>query len=242
LLKLVREWRKLNHPNIMPCLGITLKHGLVASLVIPMCPEGSINQYVEEHPNENKLALLSQVAGGIAYLHSQGVVHGKICGNNILIAPNGRPLITDTGLSQVIQSQAGIFPWRGASESVRWTAPELFMKFDSDLDDAASEPDGACACTTSSDVWALAMTILEVMSGRMPYSHPRRMLYMVGFAIMDGILPQRPDGGTVSDDLWGVLNAMWTRSPGDRPCASFVQAQLDALQNNDLHYLNLHKL
>ncbi|KZP20576.1 hypothetical protein FIBSPDRAFT_537428 [Athelia psychrophila] len=32
------------------------------------------------NPYASKLNLLSQVAGGFAYLHSQGVVHGNICG------------------------------------------------------------------------------------------------------------------------------------------------------------------
>ncbi|KZP26787.1 kinase-like protein [Athelia psychrophila] len=208
----------------MPCLGVTLDYGLVASLVMPMCPDGSINEYVKEHPNANKLALLSQVAGGVAYLHSRGVVHGKICGRNIVIAPNGRPLITDTGLTQVIQAQEGIFPWRLPSESVRWMAPELFA---SELDDAY---------TTSSDVWALAMTILEVMSGEMPY-HPRRQVHATALAIMDGVLPQRPDNGIISDDLWDALNMMWTRNPDIRPHAPFVQWQLDVLRHAVEHPL-----
>ncbi|KZP26799.1 kinase-like protein [Athelia psychrophila] len=224
LLKLVTKWQSLDHQNIMPCLGVTLDYGLVASLVIPMCPDGSINEYVKEHPNANKLALLSQVAGGVAYLHSQGVVHGKICGRNIVIAPNGRPLITDTGLTQVIQAQEGIFPWRLPSESVRWMAPELFA---SELDDAY---------TTSSDMWALAMTILEVMSGEMPY-HPRRQVHATALAIMDGVLPQRPDNGIISDDLWDALNMMWTRNPDIRPHAPFVQWQLDVLRHDMDHHL-----
>lgn len=124
---------------------------------------------------------------------------------------------------------------------MRWTAPELFVKFDIELDDATSDPDSATACTASSDVWALAMTILEVMSGRMPY-HPQRILYLVGFAIMDGALPKRPDNGTISDDLWIALNAIWKQSPENRPCASSVQWQLDALQDDESHHLNLHKL
>ncbi|KZP27873.1 kinase-like protein [Athelia psychrophila] len=227
LLKLVQGWQSLDHQNIMPCLGVTRDYGLIASLVMPMCPDGSINEYVKENPNANKLALLSQVAGGVAYLHSRGVVHGKICGRNIVIAPNGRPLITDTGLTQVIQAQEGIFPWRLPSESVRWMAPELFF---ADVDDA---------CTISSDVWALAMTVLEVVSGEMPY-HPRRQVHATGLAIMDGVLPQRPDNGSVSDDLWDALNMMWTRSPSVRPHAPFVQWQLDVLRH-DMEY-PLYKL
>ncbi|KZP20573.1 kinase-like protein [Athelia psychrophila] len=220
---LVQSWQKLDHQNVMPCLGVTLGFGHIASLVMPMCPNGSINQHIEENPNANKLALLSQVAGGIAYLHSRGIVHGKICGRNIVIAPNGRPLITDTGLTQIIQAQEGIFPW-GVPSEVRWMAPELFA---SELDDA---------CTTSSDVWALAMTILEVMSGHIPYYlHP--VAHAAGVAIMKGVLPEWPDDESVSADLWGALNMLWIGNPESRPCASFVQWQLDGLRNDTLYHL-----
>lgn len=102
-------------------------------------------------------------------------------------------------------------------------APELF---DSELDDV---------CTTSSDVWALAMTILEVVSGRLPY-YPRRQVHAMGIAIMDGVLPERPDNDTVSDDLWRALNLLWV-NPEIRPCASFVQWQLDTLRTDTLHHL-----
>ncbi|KAF7982383.1 hypothetical protein HWV62_28465 [Athelia sp. TMB] len=224
LLELAAEWQTLEHPNVMPCLGVTYDFGIIASVVMPLCPEGNINDYVRDHPHANKLDLLSQVASGVAYLHSRGVVHGKICGKNIVVAPNGRPLITDAGLSQVIQAQEGIFPWALPSEYLRWQAPETFG---ADLDDIY---------TASSDVWSLAMTILEVVSGRMPY-YPRRQLHATAFAIMDGVLPQRPDNDTVSDSLWDVLRTSWAKNPCDRPCAASVQEQLDALRTDSLHYL-----
>lgn len=143
---------------------------------------------------------------------------------NIVVSPNGRPLITDTGLSQVIRAQEGIFPWSLPSESLRWQAPETFA------------PELGDAYTASSDVWSLAMTILEVMSGRMPY-YPRRQIHATAFAIMDGVLPQRPDNDSVSDNLWDVLHSLWARSPSDRPCAAFVHWQLEALRTDNLHHL-----
>ncbi|KAF7974160.1 hypothetical protein HWV62_13277 [Athelia sp. TMB] len=224
LLKLAREWKTLEHNNIMPCLGVTYDFGLIASVVMPLCPEGDINDYVRDHPHANRLNLLTQVASGVVYLHSRGVVHGKICGKNIVVAPNGCPLITDAGLAQVIRSQEGIFPWATPSESLRWQAPETFGP---DLDDAY---------TASSDVWSLAMTILEVMSGRVPY-YPRRQIHATAFAIMDGVLPKRPDNDTVSDSLWSVLCTSWAKNPSDRPCAAFVQQQLDAQRAGHLHHL-----
>ncbi|KAF7982386.1 hypothetical protein HWV62_28471 [Athelia sp. TMB] len=224
LLELARKWKTIEHHNVMPCLGVTYDFGLVASLIMPFCPEGNINDYIRDHPHANRLGLLSQVASGVAYLHSRDVVHGKICGKNIVVAPNGCPLITDAGLSQVIRAQEGIFPWALPSESLRWQAPETFGP---DIDDAY---------TASSDVWSLAMTILEVMSGRMPY-YPRRQVHATAFAIMNGVLPLRPDNDTVSDGLWDLLHTSWARIPSNRPCAAFVQQQLEDLRTDNLHHL-----
>ncbi|KAF7981799.1 hypothetical protein HWV62_31899 [Athelia sp. TMB] len=200
LLKLAQEWSKLQHQNVMPCFGISDDFGDIASLVMPMCPDGNINDYVVDHPFINRLAL-----------------------KNIVVAPNGRPLITDTGLARVIQAQEGIFPWALPSDSLRWRAPETF----------SSEDD---ANTTGSDVWSLGMTILEVMSGRMPY-YPRRQLHATIFAITDGVLPVRPDNDTVSDSLWSLLHTIWAQNPENRPCATFVQGQLETLRSDNLHHL-----
>lgn len=103
-------------------------------------------------------------------------------------------------------------------------APEVF-------DPEISDP-----CTKSSDVWSLAMTILEVMSGEMPY-HPRRMIHPTAIAIMEGVLPQRPENGSISDELWGVLRMLWQQNPEERPCAAFVEWQLEALRTNNLYCL-----
>ncbi|KAF7974152.1 hypothetical protein HWV62_13261 [Athelia sp. TMB] len=228
LLALVNCWVTLDHDNIMPFLGVAYGFGLIASLVMPLCPEGNINDYVKSHPYVDRLSLLSQVANGVDYLHSKGIVHGKIYGSNILITPDSCPLITDTGLSDVIRSQKGIFPWALPSESLRWQAPEVFMR---DLHVGG-------ACTASSDIWSLAMTILEVMSGQMPY-YPQKRIQLVAHDIIDGILPRRPDDSTISESLWRVLNTLWVRSPFGRPNAAFVQWQLDALRTESLHFLSM---
>ena len=42
----------------MPCLGIAYDFGLIASVVMPLCPDGNINDYVRDHPHANRLDLV----------------------------------------------------------------------------------------------------------------------------------------------------------------------------------------
>lgn len=86
-------WRHLNHPNVVPFLGATLDP---PQLVSVWMPGGNLTEYVNEHPDNCRLALVSffyhlrprphppcqlhDVAEGLSYLHSRSVVHGDIKG------------------------------------------------------------------------------------------------------------------------------------------------------------------
>jgi serine/threonine protein kinase len=95
---LVLQWQELHHPNVLPCIGLTMQFGPIPALIFPMCTKGSIMQYIETNPFANKLHLVShseqrhviylltvpiklaQVAGGFDYLHRRGIVHADIRG------------------------------------------------------------------------------------------------------------------------------------------------------------------
>ena len=88
----------------------------------------------------------------------------------MLISDSGIPLISDFGLSRIIDSQvtntATSFDGRGC---LRWHAPEL-------LDYESGRPSGFTACT---DVYAYACVILEAsaLSSSRVYAYP----FGVGF-------------------------------------------------------------
>ena len=48
----------LDHPNIMPCLGLTMQFGPIPALIFPMCTEGSIMRYIKSPKPVNKLQLV----------------------------------------------------------------------------------------------------------------------------------------------------------------------------------------
>jgi len=58
LEKLVKQWQELHHANVMPCIGLTMQLGPIPALIFPMCSEGSIVRYVENHPEASKLDLV----------------------------------------------------------------------------------------------------------------------------------------------------------------------------------------
>lgn len=86
------------------------------------------------------------VAQAIAYLHDMDVVYGDVKGGNILISPDGRPLLAGFGLSKFVWFMDTSTALRGAG-SVRWQSPELW--------------DGERK-SFASDVYAFGMTIVEV--------------------------------------------------------------------------------
>lgn len=88
---------------------------------------------------------LRQTADALHYLHSKGVVHGDVKGNNILISDSGSALLCDFSLTKVLPEVTSTL-MKGAG-SVRWMAPELW-------DNAAKSFD--------TDVYAFGMTIAEV--------------------------------------------------------------------------------
>jgi serine/threonine protein kinase len=83
----------LEHPNIVPFLGVTIDP---LELISDWMPGGDLPGYIANHPNVDRLSLvgvpynplcktliprqLSDVAEGLNYLHSCDVIHGDLKG------------------------------------------------------------------------------------------------------------------------------------------------------------------
>ncbi|KAJ7312254.1 kinase-like domain-containing protein [Mycena albidolilacea] len=98
--KLQREvnvWCRLDHPNIMPLLGITYDFGTSLSMVSPWLRKGTLHAYLES--SDARLSHLCPVLVG--NLHSMNVTHGDLHSANILISERGHAQLTDFGLSMI---------------------------------------------------------------------------------------------------------------------------------------------
>lgn len=90
---------------------------------------------------------ITQVALAMSYLHKQGIVHGDLKSTNILMNDRLEASLTDFGISRILEMSG--FTTKTMSVTWRYAAPEL-------LDN--EEP----RVTAATDVWAFAMTVLEV--------------------------------------------------------------------------------
>jgi len=82
--------------------------------------------------------------------------------------------------------------------------------------------------TKESDCYALGMVVLEVLSGRPPFTPDKDFIVMR--KVIDGERPGRPegsDGAWFTDDLWRMLELCWTAQPDSRPS---IEAVLECLE------------
>ncbi|KAG8952167.1 hypothetical protein FRC00_006906 [Tulasnella sp. 408] len=90
--------------------------------------------------------ILLGVTNALCYLHGEGYVHGDLKMENVLLADDGEPLLTDFGLSKGENISVMTSTGNGAC-SYPWCAPEVLM----------GDPK-----SKSSDVYAFGMMIIEV--------------------------------------------------------------------------------
>ncbi|KAF8130165.1 kinase-like protein [Boletus edulis] len=218
-----RTWKKLNHRNILPLIGLTYEFGPIPSIITPWMSEGTLTGFVHRNHNqftaERRLTILHEVASGLRYLHHSGVIHGDLTGSNILVDHHGRIYISDFGLS---------FMFLEANESIpsiicahRWAAIELFIH--PDLENSKPIP------TTYCDIYSFGCVVWQVLSGRIPFSHISKSTHVIilKYGGKDP-LDERPSSLPVR--YWNFLQSTWSKEPERRPSSdqvlTFIEEEL----------------
>ncbi|KAF7370027.1 TKL/TKL-ccin protein kinase [Mycena sanguinolenta] len=210
-------WLKLEHPNVLPFLGIALHLGPSPALITPYCHSSTIMRYLANTPkNTSRTSRLE----GLSYLHTEGLVHGNLTTKKILIDDNDSPVISGYGLSNVSRK---LLKNSTITPSARFTAPEYF------IDETTQE--SLTQKTTAGDVYSFAMVVLEVMSGVQPFYHLNSEISVV-LNILPGGRPSRSelDPLMVSDHMDRVIQALKSLQTGEEsPADPDNMAEFDLL-------------
>lgn len=230
----------VNHENIVPLLGVTsdFDRPYTPCLVTPYYINGNIISYLKTQPAVNKLALLAQVAAGLSYLHSISIIHGDVKGSNILINDNSVAVISDFGLSNVIQASVSTtgspsepsrsYPhfdhdhhetWEAekfnpvTTDGWRWKAPELMVAY---LNETYT-----LLMSEAIDIYAFAMTAIEILTASIPFSHIKSDASVI-VSVVAGGRPKRDRSLSIKDEIWVMLERCWDVEPSRRPSMAAV--------------------
>jgi len=85
----VMQIRTMDHPNLCKFIGATVKDPTNLTIVSEYCPKGSLNDVLQ---NDDiplnwgfRFSFATDIAGGMAYLHSKRVYHGRLTSSNCVI-------------------------------------------------------------------------------------------------------------------------------------------------------------
>jgi serine/threonine protein kinase len=165
----------LVHPNIVRALGFD-PYAATPYLVMEYVPGTSLRPLIVNRaiPIPDAIAVMRQVLAGLAYAHSQGLIHRDVKPENILVheraakdgyASEGVIKITDFGLgkAKAAAAAAGSIAYsqslnnpggREIAGTLDYMAPEQRNN--------AADPDGRC------DLYACGVILYELLTGERP--------------------------------------------------------------------------
>ncbi|KAG2131261.1 kinase-like domain-containing protein, partial [Suillus bovinus] len=206
ILEQVRDWMSLRHENLLPIYGTTTGFGSsLPCFVSPWMKSGSLTNYLsamnQPLPSSKKFLLLSRVAAGLHFLHSNVIIHGNLSSNNVLIDDRCNVRLADYGLSSVVSACGELFQSYHCG-ALRWTAPELISDDDQDGNEY-------------SDIYSFGCIMLHVLSGKLPYWWLDDVLRVLS-ARHNGVNPVRC-GTEVHEGHVKFVQHCLSISPADRP-------------------------
>jgi hypothetical protein len=199
-LRTLREARtaaRLNHPHVVKIYDVVHTEQQ-PWIVMEYVPSRSLQEVIDE---EGALPPARVARIGLALLdalvaaHRAGVLHRDIKPANVLLAPDGRVVLTDFGLATFDGVDTSVTSPGLVLGSVRYVAPERAR---------------ANSATPETDLWALGATLYAAVEGQPPYA---RYSTMETLAALASTLPDPPRH---AGRLWPVLTGLLRRDPRDR--------------------------
>ncbi|CAG0900375.1 unnamed protein product [Cyprideis torosa] len=209
--------RKLNHPNVVSFLGVSVQPKCHC-LVMEYCSKGSLFQYLETEKilSPHRLVTWSrEVALGMNYLHSHGIIHRDLKSGNILIDAQERLKISDFGTSKEwgVGALSATMSFTGTAA---WMSPEVILRK---------------RCSEKVDVWSYGVVLWEMLICEPPYRgfDQNAIIYGIGQNTLQLPLPEScPFGFRL------LIQLCWKPKPKSRPCFKMILNHLDVAETETL--------
>ncbi|MFD7201399.1 protein kinase [Streptomyces sp. NPDC059893] len=201
-----RAAARINHPAVVTVHDV-LEHDDRPWIVMELVDGPSLADAVKESgrilPREAaRIGLWTLRA--LRAAHAAGVLHRDVKPGNVLLALDGRVLLTDFGIAQV-EGDSTITRTGEIVGSVDYLAPER-------VSGAAPGP--------ASDLWALGATLFTAVEGKSPFRRTSPI------STMQAVVEDEPGELMHADALAPVIQALLRKDPAARPSADEAEAML----------------
>ncbi|SCF93733.1 serine/threonine-protein kinase [Streptomyces sp. Ncost-T10-10d] len=149
------------------------------------------------------------VLGALRAAHDAGVLHRDVKPGNVLLASDGRVLLTDFGIA-AIEGDSTITRTGELVGSIDYLAPERVR---------GGDPGPA------SDLWSLGATLYTAVEGRSPFRRTSPI------STMQAVVTEEPPPPAQAGPLAPVITALLRKEPDERPSAAETERMLlDAME------------
>ncbi|MEU4339095.1 protein kinase [Micromonospora lupini] len=211
-LRTLREARtaaRLNHPNVVRLYDV-VHHGENPWIVMEYVASRSVQQIINA---EGPLSPQRTARIGLAVLaalraaHTAGVLHRDVKPHNVLVADDGRVVLTDFGLATFDGGDGAMTGPGLVLGSPQFVAPERARE-------GVSDP--------RTDLWSLGATLYATVEGQSPYARSSAM------ATLSALATEPPDPMRRAGPLRPVITGLLQRDPWRRLTAVEAEPLLRA--------------
>lgn len=205
---------KLQHPNIVGVFGLGEHNGM---LYIAMEYVQGLSLFT--HSRDRKMSIpemlnvFLDVARGLDYAHSAGLVHRDIKPANILVDHFGRGKLIDFGIAKAVGADVGAEGVKTKTGVVigtlNYIAPELFR----------GDPPSPL-----SDIYALGLCFFEMLTGRTPFRSESQFQTMEKIRARDLEIPDNVHF-MLPEEFWNVLYQMIAVEPLERTATATLAVE-----------------
>jgi eukaryotic-like serine/threonine-protein kinase len=198
VMREARAAARLDHPGVVRVYDVIRERDR-CWIVMEYVPSRSLHQAAPvTHREAARIGLA--ILDALRAAHAAGVLHGDVKPHNVLLADDGRVLLTDFGLATV--DSAGPDPTVG---SPQYLAPERIN----------GETPGPAA-----DLWSLGATLHAAVEGRSPFARDTAL------GSMHAVLTGPPDAPARRGPLTPIITRLLSAAPADRPVIAQVEPML----------------
>mmetsp|Transcript_22767 Transcript_22767/g.53830 ORF Transcript_22767/g.53830 Transcript_22767/m.53830 type:complete len:463 (+) Transcript_22767:139-1527(+) len=205
-----------SNPNAKPYIG----------MVFELCSRGSLYKTLHNNsgkpvPFKDKMRFALEVARGMAYIHSKGIIHRDLNSRNILLTDTSQAKVADFGCARKLKGAALVTTT--ISGSPAYMAPEQLEGKD---------------LTDKVDVWAYGVLLWEIATEQVPWASKGNSLDALKRSVCVKKERLPTPGADRFPQGWRtqyikLMEWCWNLNPTSRPSMSEMARGIEAMNNQE---------